>query len=427
MTKRNGGVARRYKPYPAYKDSAVEWPIRIPTHWETLKLKRVCILAYGDSLSNEARSEGDVQVYGSNGPIGFHNTANTLEPCIVIGRKGSFGKVNYSMHRVFAIDTTFYVDNRYTRADLRWLYYTLCDANLDAATRDSAIPGLDREDAYSHYVCVCPPREQRSITAFLDCETSKIDSLIAGNEKLIELLIEKRTALVTCVATKGLNSGVQMMKTDVEWLEGIPRHWKIAPLYAKYEVALGKMLDAKRFTGNSPGHYLRNVDVQWDRVNVEDLPEMDFAPWERDRYRLCSGDLLVCEGGEVGRTAVWQNQLDECFYQKAIHRLRPRSEQDVPRFFFYLMYSYAKQGVFVSSGNPNTIDHLTAVKLSQFRFPFPPLDEQLAIAAHLDQETARIDASIAKIREAIDRLRELRTTLISSAVTGKIDVREDSP
>src|SRR5688500_3916857 len=164
--------------------------------------------------------------------------------------------------------------------------------------------------------------------------------------------------------------------SGVEWLGKIPAHWQVAPVYARYEVALGKMLDAKRVTGEFSGPYLRNVDVQWDMVNTERLPEMDFAPWERDRYSVRPGDLLVCEGGEVGRTAIWRGGIEPCFYQKALHRVRPCAKRDDPRFFFYLMFMAAKQGIFASSGNQNTIDHLTAVQLKHYRFPFAPEPEQ---------------------------------------------------
>ena len=155
------------------------------------------------------------------------------------------------------------------------------------------------------------------------------------------------------------------------------------------------MLDAKRISGDSLGPYVRNVDVQWDSVNTDNLPEMDFPLQERDRYRLQPGDLLVCEGGEVGRTAIWQDEM-ECFYQKAIHRVRPKSQRDAPRFFYYVMYSLARRGVFLAEGNPNTISHLTAVQLRHYRVVFPPLSEQQAISEHLDSETAKLDALITK-------------------------------
>jgi type I restriction enzyme S subunit len=156
-------------------------------------------------------------------------------------------------------------------------------------------------------------------------------------------------------------------------------------------------------------------------VNVEELPEMDFAPREHDRYLLRPGDLLVCEGGEVGRTAIWRGELDECFYQKAIHRVRPRSADDEPRFLYYLMYVAAKRGVFTAGGNPNTIDHLTAIQLRHYRFSFPPAAEQRAIAAFLDRETAKIDGLVARKERLIELLQEKRTALITRAVTRGLD------
>src|SRR5437762_10051164 len=102
---------------------------------------------------------------------------------------------------------------------------------------------------------------------------------------------------------------------------------------------------------------------------------MDFAPWEPKLYPYTTLFLSVCEGGEVGRTAIWRGEVEECFYQKAIHRVRPRSEKEVPRFFYYLMHTLAKRGVFIAGGNPNTIDHLTAVQLRYYRLPFAPPEE----------------------------------------------------
>jgi type I restriction enzyme S subunit len=180
------------------------------------------------------------------------------------------------------------------------------------------------------------------------------------------------------------------------------------------------MLDAKRFTGERPGRYLRNVDVQWDHVNVEDLPEMDFDLDERERFRLRVGDLLVCEGGEVGRTAVWRGELEECFYQKAVHRVRPRREGDVPRYLYYVLRLMAETGVFRADGNPNTIDHLTATQLRHYRVPFPTPFEQERIAAFLDRETAKIDALLSGEERLLRAVEEERRTRITRAVCGRL-------
>jgi type I restriction enzyme, S subunit len=210
-------------------------------------------------------------------------------------------------------------------------------------------------------------------------------------------------------------------ESGVEWLGKIPSNWNVAPVYARYEVALGKMLDAKRVTGESSGRYLRNTDVQWDSVNTEALPEMDFAPRERDRYLVRAGDLLVCEGGEVGRTAIWRGEIAECFYQKALHRVRPLSDEQAPRFFYYLMHTLADRGVFAAGGNQNTIDHLTAVQLRHYRLPFASPDEQRTIVAFLDRETARIDGLVVKKERLIELLQEKRAALITRAVTKGLD------
>ena len=209
--------------------------------------------------------------------------------------------------------------------------------------------------------------------------------------------------------------------SGIEWLAEIPAHWKVAPIYARYQVALGKMLDTKKNFGDSPGEYVRNSDVQWDSVNTINLPTMDFPPQERDRYRLQFGDLLVCEGGEVGRTAIWQGTTGEYFYQKAIHRVRPLSDQEVPRFLYYTMRMLSAKGVFVAGSNPNTIDHLTAVQLRHYRILFPPCTEQNAIAAFLDNETEKIDVMVERKERLIELLQEKRTALVTRAVTKGID------
>ena len=181
------------------------------------------------------------------------------------------------------------------------------------------------------------------------------------------------------------------------------------------------MLDSKRLTGQSSGKYLRNVDVQWNAVNIDDLPEMDFTPSERKRYGLRPGDLLVCEGGEVGGAAIWNGELEECYYQKALHRVRPRLQSETPRFFLFLVRSLATGGVFTAGCIPNTIDHLTAVQLRHCRLPFPPPREQAAIVRFLDRETAKIDALVAKKERLIELLQERRAALIFRAVTRGLD------
>jgi type I restriction enzyme S subunit len=222
---------------------------------------------------------------------------------------------------------------------------------------------------------------------------------------------------VSPVGARRLRPHASYRESGVLWVGRVPSHWTIAPVHARYNVQLGKMLDERRTTRTHLAPYLRNVDVQWDRVDVSHLPEMDFYPNERARLRLRDGDLLVCEGGEVGRTAMWRSELGECYFQKAIHRVRPVRSEEVSRFFFYVMRAAAERGVFAAEANPNTIPHLTATKLRHHRFPFPDGDEQHAIAAFLDREMARIDALVTKNERLVETLHEVRASTITMAVT----------
>ncbi len=183
------------------KESGVEWLGEIPRHWDIRNFKYIARLQYGDSLKAEDRVNGDVPVFGSNGLVGYHDVSNSLAPAIVVGRKGSFGKVNYSNNPVFAIDTTYFVDERTTSEVLRWVYYFLQILELDKTSKDSAVPGLGREEVYSLCSALPPLAEQRAIAAYLDHETAKIDALIDKNDKLIALLREKRTALISAAVT----------------------------------------------------------------------------------------------------------------------------------------------------------------------------------------------------------------------------------
>ena len=198
-------VTRGLDPDVRLKPSGLEWLGDIPEHWEVRRLKYVCRFEYGDSLPDNMRVRGDIAVYGSNGKIGTHDRGNTSAPCIVIGRKGSFGKVTFSSDSVFAIDTTFFIDERYTSANLRWLYYILTWTKLDSVSKDSAVPGLDRGEAYTQQITYCPRDEQVKIAGWLDQQLASVDRAILKINKEIDLLREYRTRLIADMVTGKLD------------------------------------------------------------------------------------------------------------------------------------------------------------------------------------------------------------------------------
>jgi type I restriction enzyme S subunit len=189
------------------------------------------------------------------------------------------------------------------------------------------------------------------------------------------------------------------------------------------------MLDSAQQTGDHSKPYLRVADVQWDSINTNDLPEMDFPPHSQERYLLKAGDLLVNEGGSyVGRAAIWEEAIEECYYQKALHRLRAYQEvRDSTHFMYWLMEYATKTGVFIAGGNQTTIDHLTAEQLRKYRFGFPSLEEQFQIADYVRLATGKLLNLTKDAENLVKILQERRSALISAAVTGQIDVRGYAP
>jgi len=194
----------------------------------------------------------------------------------------------------------------------------------------------------------------------------------------------------------------------------LPKKWEIKPVKELFETKLGKMLSPISKTGKNPKPYLRNVNVQWGRIDTSDLLEMDFSEDECKRFCLVPGDILVCEGGEIGRTAIWRGRLQECYYQKAIHRLRPIANKILPEFFAYhMMYAFLFGKTYSEIGTITTIAHLPQEKLELLRVPVPQLPEQRQIAGIL----TRCDETIAAARANVAAAKALKMKMINEMLT----------
>ena len=196
----NQAVTKGLDPNVEMKPSGVEWIGEIPAHWNLCMLKYTARFVYGDTLISENRENGIVPVYGSNGIIDVHSSANTLSPAIIVGRKGSLGKVHYSDVPCFVIDTAYFIDRRTSHVNLRWLHYVLRALKLERF-RNSVLPGLNREQAEGQYVPLITAEEQAQIADFLHRKTEQIDELIATEQRKIELLKEYRQSLISEAVT----------------------------------------------------------------------------------------------------------------------------------------------------------------------------------------------------------------------------------
>ncbi len=208
--------------------------------------------------------------------------------------------------------------------------------------------------------------------------------------------------------------------SGVEWLGEVPADWTLRPLKHGAKIILGKMLCPTNKGGYFLKPYLKSKNIQWLEVDLNSIDEMWFSKKELELYRLQEGDLILSEGGEVGKTCIWKNELDECYVQNSAHIVRMDNDSD-NRFFLYQFYSCGHYGFFDAIVNRVSIAHLTRDKLSNVVFVYPSHSEQTLIANFLDQKTAQIDEAIAIKEQQIVLLKERKQIIIQKAVTQGLD------
>ncbi|WP_270975556.1 restriction endonuclease subunit S [Campylobacter helveticus] len=266
-----------------------------------------------------------------------------------------------------------------------------------------------------------PLQEQKEIAEFLDSKCEKIQNYIEKKQKLITLLQEKKQALINEAVTKGLNPNIESKNSGIEYLGLIPHHWEVKKLKYVGKVVLGKMLCNEYQKGYSHCYYLKSKNLQWLNVEVSQVEKMWFSEYEKSLYRIKKDDLLVSEGGEVGKTCIWNNELAECYIQNSVHKITLNKFNNA-KFFLYAFFAYGKLGVFDSVVSRVSIAHLVLEKLINVDMVVPPLQEQKEIAEFLDKKCEKINSAIEKTKKQIELVKEYKNTLINEAVCGRINL-----
>lgn len=441
---------RQYKPYPAYKDSGVEWLGRIPVHWEVTATKRLCHITNGGTpKSSEPRYwDGEIiwvtpedlgnlhkrSILSSKRTItsdGQQNSSATIIPAdsLVLSTRAPIGHVGIADVNLCTNQGCRGLVFRYKCSEVyHYFQFLAYRSALEELGQGSTFNELSTDSLGSFRIGLPPLREQRAIAAFLDRETARIDALVARKEQLIELLQEKRTALISQAVTRGLDPEVPMKDSGVEWLGEIPAHWEVKRL--KYAATMNP---ASTETRNLDGS-IEVSFVPMETVGEYGGLELTTTKSLSDVYNgytyFRDGDVLVAKITpcfENGKGAIASGLVNEiAFGTTELHVLRVKESLD-RYFLFYLSIGDAfrrlGEAYMYGTAGQKRVPESFILNLVH---PLPPLPEQRAIAAFLDRETAKIDALVTRVREAIDRLKELRQSLISAAVTGKIDVRQEA-
>ena len=421
----------------------MDWLRTVPSRWEVGRLKRICRFAYGDSLSEEIRRKGNVPVFGSNGPIGFHVSANTNAPCIVVGRKGSFGKVNYSCTPVFAIDTTFFIDARYSSADIRWLYYLLRWLRLDDISRDSAVPGLNREESYRRLIPIPPRAEQTAIALFLNHAVHRIQRYVAAKQRLIALLTEQRQTMISQVVAGQINvrtgapysaykpyssTNEPGMSLSLRVDGKLPTHWDVMRLRNVANVRQSNV-DKHSEKGESQVRLCNYVDVYHNDRITSGLPFMQATATtgEIQRFGLRPGDVLITKDSEIWNDIAVPALVEEaesdvvCGYHLAL--LRPFAKLMHPGYLYYALQSPAVASQFHVRASGVIRFGLTLSAIKAVSVPRPPLDEQAMIVSFLDRFVTNLDRARRIASTELRLGQEFSDRLVSDATSGKLDVR----
>ena len=272
--------------------------------------------------------------------------------------------------------------------------------------------GLKLESVESAIVTIPSLAEQRRIAEILNA----VDAAIDATRAVIAQTRRLKTALIDDLLTHGMPGRHRHFKQQ-KYLGRLPSAWDILPIGQLFHVQLGKMLSKASKTGKFYRPYLGNRNVQWGRLDLECVEMMDFNPDESQKFKLEPGDILVCEGGEVGRTAIWRNEIEDCCFQKALHRLRPcKANHILPEFFMYFMQYGTANNVFRRFTGQTSIGHLTRETMIKIMMPVPSLDEQIAMMGVVEAVERRACTEDA----ILDRLEGVKSALCHTLLTGQM-------
>jgi type I restriction enzyme S subunit len=419
----------RFLPYPSYKNSGVEWLGRIPDEWEARQTRFLFRTVNGATPSSSEPDywNGDIawatpdDLGALDGDIlratarcitrvGYDSCGTTLVPpgSLVVSTRAPIGYVAIAGRELCTNQGCRCLVVR-AGVEARFYYYALLagGTELQSWGQGSTFLELSKGKLQAIRLPVPLALEQLAMAAFLDRETQRIDALVEKKERLVELLQEKRTALISHAVTKGLDPNVRLKDTGVEWLGRIPVHWEYSRVgHLILSTNAGEVID------KSYWHDGDELLFTCQKTPVRSW----FSPFP-DWKRTKTGDVLLTRNG----TPYAFLPPADAIYTNVVQRVRlhPRCR---PEFAFLVL----NQAADTMRGFGDIIESFNMGVWRETWLPLPSADEQNRIVAFLDRETRRIDAMVEKVRRSIELLKEYRTAIISAAVTGKIDVREEA-
>lgn len=423
--------------YPEYKATDVPWLGDVPAHWDVKRLK------HGFRLVTERATQRD-------NPVALENIESWSGEYIPTDADFSgeginfqqgdvlFGKLRPYLAKAYLATSCgeaigdFHVMRPSQGVEPKYgFYYLLSESfisEVSGATYGAKMPRIGWDSMGSLPFLEPHPSEQRQICRFLGHETARIDSLIEEQQRLIELLKEKRQAVISHAVTKGLDPEVPMKDSGVEWLGEVPAHWEVGALKRFWRVVDCKHVTADFIDDGYPLASIREVQSRYvDLGNANRTSDTFFHRLISDGRSPETGDLILSRNatvGEVAEVAAWHPPFamgqDVCL-------LKRRCSECCSAYLYYVMKSAPLVEQISNLLVGSTFKRINVDQVCHLMVAIPPPVEQSGIAEFLDHKASQWDALVREAEEAIDLLWERRSALISAAVTGKIDVRGWEP
>ena len=443
----------QFKQYPSYKNSGVEWLGDVPEHWESNRLKKYLIERNEknspiktDNLLSVTMYQGVIPVSEKQGNGGnkpkenLENYKISYPNDIVLNSMNVIvGSVGLNKYTGLISPAYYALYNRNKNNNIKFFSYIfhnpffqkglfgLGNGIMYKESEDGKLNTIRLKipmEKLNQVVLPCPSiSEQNQIVAFLDTETARIDNLISKQEKLIELLEEQRKSIISHAVTKGLNPDAPMKDSGVEWLGEVPEHWNLKPI--KFLAKTNQLTLAENTDEN---YEIQYVDIgSVSRTNgIEKIETILFkdAP-SRARRIVKDGDIIVSTVRTYLKAIAYiENPPKNLIVSTGFAVLNPIRTVIFPQYakFTFLAEQFIAEVIAKSKGI--SYPAITATELADIKIALPPLNEQKVILQYLLEENLKMNKLISKQNQLIEKLKEYRASIISHAVTGKIDVRE---
>ena len=411
--------------------------MEIPAYWEVRRLKYSAPFGNGklDNKPDSVTYVGLENIESWTGELLLDHQPASVDSTVVTFAPGDvlFGKLRPYLAKVARPDfegtatSEVLVMRPLEDCSQSYLAYCLLNAPyigwIDTLTYGAKMPRVSPDEVACSFIPLPPLSEQQAITSFLDGETARIDALVAKKERLIELLQEKRTALITRAVTKGLNPNAPVKDSGVEWLGEIPAHWETTKL-RRLLTLVAHHVDVH------PEQIYQEIGIRsWGRGIFHKDPVTGANLGDKRVFKLRPGELVlnIVFAWEGAVAIVSESEKDMI----ASHRFPTfRHTRNLVDLDYLLMFLQSGHGRgLMGLNSPGAAGRNRTIRMDSFleeEVPLPLLEEQREIVATFRSNEHQLQSLSGKVREAVERLKELRTALISAAVTGRIDVREEA-